>query len=92
MRGSTQSELVPARDMNGATISDKERVKERRAEHFETVLNRERVAGKNIEDTVCYPLDVKEDLFREEELVTILKGLKDNKAPGADGVVNEFLK
>ena len=34
---------------------------------------------------------MKEDLFCEEELVTVLKGLKDNKVPGADSVVNEFL-
>ena len=38
------------------------------------------------------PLDVKEDLFCEEELVTVLEGLKNNKAPGADSVINEFLK
>ena len=37
-------------------------------------------------------LDVKEDLFCEEELATVLKGLKNNKAPGADSVINEFLK
>ena len=37
-------------------------------------------------------LDVKQDLFSEEELVTVLKGLKNNKAPGADSMVNEFLK
>ena len=30
--------------------------------------------------------------FFEEELATVLKGLKNNKAPGADSVVNEFLK
>ena len=35
---------------------------------------------------------MKEDLFFEEELATVLKGLKTNKAPGADSVVNEFLK
>ena len=35
---------------------------------------------------------MKEDLFCEEELATVLKGLKNNKAPGADRVVNDFLK
>jgi hypothetical protein len=34
---------------------------------------------------------VKKDFFYKEELVTVLKGLKNNKAPGADAVVNEFL-
>ena len=47
-------------------------------------------------------LNLKEDFFCEEELATVLKGLKIikfqmlmniyNKAPGADNVVNEFLK
>ena len=35
---------------------------------------------------------MKEDLFSEEKLATVLKGLKNNKAPGADSVINEFLK
>ena len=30
--------------------------------------------------------------FCEEELATVLKGLKNNKAPSPDSVVNEFLK
>ena len=47
------------------------------------MLNGERVAGKNIEEKekVCDTLDVKEDLFCEEQLATVLKGLKNNKAP-----------
>ena len=35
-------------------------------------------------------LDMKEDLFCEEDLSTVLKGLKTNMAPGADSMV--FLK
>ena len=31
-------------------------------------------------------------MFCEEELAIVLKGLKNNKAPGADSLVNEFLK
>ena len=58
------------------------------------MLNRDTVAGKDIEENekVCDTLDVKTDLFCEEELAIVLKGLKNNKAPGADSVVNEFLK
>ena len=37
-------------------------------------------------------MDVKEDSFSEEELARVLKGLKNNKAPGSDSVTNEFLK
>ena len=72
LRGSSQSGLAPVKDRNGATISDKERVKERWAEHFENVLNRDRVAGKDIEENekLCDTLDVKEDLFCEEDLAT----------------------
>jgi len=39
LRGSSQSGLVPVKYRNGATISNKERVKERWAEHFENLLN-----------------------------------------------------
>ena len=35
---------------------------------------------------------MKEDSFCEEELATVLKGLRNNKAPDTGGVVNEFLK
>jgi len=34
---------------------------------------------------------VKEDLFVEEELLIILKRFKNNEAPGADSMVNEFV-
>ena len=34
---------------------------------------------------------MKQDLFCEGELPTVLRGLKNIKAPGADSVVNEFL-
>jgi hypothetical protein len=37
-------------------------------------------------------LDVKEDLFWEEEIATVLSGSKNNKAPDADTVVNDFRK
>jgi hypothetical protein len=94
LRGSSQFRLVPVKDRNGAPISDRERVKERRAEHFKIVVNRDRVRGTDIEEhgEVCDTLDVKEDLFCEEELATALKGFKNNKAPVAESVVNEFLK
>jgi hypothetical protein len=88
LRGSSQSGLVPVKDRNEATISDNERVKERWTEHFESVLNCDRVTGKNMEENakVCDTLDVK------EELVTVLKGLQNNNAPAADSMVNEFFK
>ena len=36
--------------------------------------------NEKVKDT----LDVKEYLFYEEELATVLKGIKNNKTPGAD--------
>ena len=94
LRGSSQSRLVLVKDSNEATISDKERVKEIWAEILENVLNRDRVARKDTEENenVCDNLDVKEHLFCDEELATILKGLKNYMVPGANSVVNEFLK
>ena len=41
---------------------------------------------------ICDTLNVKEDFFCEGELVTVLKVLRNNKAAGADSVVNDFLK
>ena len=49
LRGSSQSRLVPVKDRNGATITDKERVKERQGDHCESVGNWDRVAGKDKE-------------------------------------------
>ena len=46
LRRCSQSGLVPVKYRNRATISDKERVKERWAEHFENVLNQDRVCRK----------------------------------------------
>jgi len=40
LRGSSQSGLVPVKDRNGSTI----------VEHFENVLNRDAVAGKDKEE------------------------------------------
>jgi hypothetical protein len=50
LRGCIQSELGSVEDRNGATISDKERVKGRWVEHFENFLNRGRFSGKDIEE------------------------------------------
>ena len=65
LRGSSQFGLVPVKDVNEAIISNKETVKERWVEHFLNVLNRDTVAGKDIEENekVCDTLDVKEDLI-----------------------------
>jgi hypothetical protein len=72
LRGSSQSGLFPVRDRNRTAISDTERPKERWADHFENVLNQDRVTGKETEvnGKVCDTLNMMEDLFCEEELVT----------------------
>ena len=47
LRGRSQSGLVPVKDGKEATISNKKRVKERRAKHFENMPNRDRAARKD---------------------------------------------
>jgi hypothetical protein len=49
------------------------------------MLNRDRVTGRDTEENekVCDTLDVKEDIFYDEELVVLLTGLRNIKAPGA---------
>ena len=56
------------------------------------MLNHKRVTGNDIEknEKVFYTLKIKENFSCEEELITILKRLKHNKALGADSLVNEF--
>ena len=77
LRGSSQCGLVPVKDRNGVTFTGEERVKERWVEHFENVLNRDTVSVQDIEENEKFydTLGVKQDFF-EEELVTVLKGLK----------------
>ena len=76
MRGSSHSELAPVKDRNGAYNKRQGKDKEKWAEHFENLLKRGTVAGKDIEENekVCDTLDVKEVFFCEEELATVLKG------------------
>ena len=90
MRGDSQFGFAQVKDQNGVTI--RKDLNKRWAEHFENVLSQDTFARKDIEENenLCDTLDVKEDLFCEEELVTVIKGLKNNKAPGADSVVNEL--
>ena len=56
MRRGSQAGLVTDEDRNGTKINAYERVKERWVEHFENVLSRDRVAGKDIEEIkkLCY--------------------------------------
>ena len=54
------------------------------------LLSQHKYREKN--QKVCDTLNVKEGLFCEEELMILLKGLKNNKSPGIDSVVNESLK
>ena len=78
-----------------AIISDKERVKERWAEHFENVPSRDRCTGKDIEENekVCDTLDMKQDLFFFFGRISDSnKRIKNNKNPRADCEVNGFLK
>jgi hypothetical protein len=49
LRWSSEFGLVSVKYRNVTTISDQKRVKERRAEHFENVLKRDRVTGKILE-------------------------------------------
>jgi hypothetical protein len=84
LRGNSQSGLVLGKYRNRTTISNNERVNERLAEHFDNFLTRDRVKKIIEEKEKVYDiLDAKEDLFCEEELATLLRRLKNNKATGA---------
>ena len=75
LRGSSDYGLVTVKDGNRATISDKERVKKRWTEHFESGLNRDTVPGKDMEENekVCDTLDLNEDLLCEENFTDSTK-------------------
>ena len=59
---------------------------------FWKVLNRDKVTGKDTKknEKVCDTSEEKKDLFCEDEVVTVLKALKNNKTPSFDSAVNEF--
>ena len=58
--------------------SHNQRVKERWAEHFENVLNHNEVTGNDIEknEKFCDSFELKEDLFCEDKLDTVLNRFK----------------
>jgi len=77
LRGSSQYGLVPVEDRSVVIITHKEKVKERWAEHLKNAINLDGVAGKTqnfVHKKCCNTLGVKEDLFCEEELATVLNG------------------
>ena len=58
------------------------------------MLYRNKATRNHIEKNgkVCDTLEVKEDVFYDEELETVLEGLDNNNISGASSEVNEFLK
>jgi len=58
------------------------------------LLNRDRVTGKDIENNekCCDTFDVKEDLYCEEELMTVQKRIKNNKVLDTNSLLNGFFK
>ena len=80
------------RDKNGNILTKERGIQERWKEHFEEVLNREppirpaRIErGRVNEEIGCEEIS-------EEEIRSMLKKVKNNKAPGFDNITGEMLK
>lgn len=86
-----QPKAVFCRDRNGNFIGDKQAILDRWAEYFRELLTSDRISdlsddweGSNEEDHVEPPT--------MEEVQQAINELKNNRAPGEDGIVAEVLK
>ena len=92
--GPIRHNQTPLRSRDGSLLKDKSAILDRWAEHFRTLLNQRYPTDPNILDQVpAVPLAVEMDnqpTFLET--TNAIKLLKNNKAPGPDGLPSELFK
>eukprot|EP00745_Piridium_sociabile_P007473 TRINITY_DN1490_c1_g1_i7.p1 TRINITY_DN1490_c1_g1~~TRINITY_DN1490_c1_g1_i7.p1 ORF type:complete len:702 (-),score=160.58 TRINITY_DN1490_c1_g1_i7:112-2217(-) len=91
--GPTSSGSSPLRSADGGTlITDKEKILERWAEHFDGVLNRpSAINDEAIARLPQVPINTTlDDLPTDAEVAKAIRGLSNGKAPGADAIPAEM--
>ena len=83
--------LSVCRNREGKMLSERKEILERWREHFESLLNRTEDC-QNEQEIIYYTAEenIKEPTL--QEVTSALKGLKNNKASGADAITAELIK
>ena len=89
-RASKRTE-IPVRDRDGVLLTKDTDIKNRWKEHFETVLNR-RIPPDEEVPVAERDLDMDVGNIRLEEVQKAIDQIKNNKAPGEDGIFPEMFK
>ena len=92
--GPQKRNLVPVRSQEGNLLKDKSAILNRWAQHFQTLLNHKNPTTPNILDEIpLAPLANEMDVPPTfKETTDAIKSLKNNKAPGPDGLPSELYK
>lgn len=92
--GPTKRNIAPIRSAEGELLKDKAAIRERWAQHFNTLLNQRNPVEPNILDNIPNaPQAVNlDEQPRFDETVQAIRSLKNNKSPGPDGIPSELIK
>ena len=89
--GANKCTEIPVKDRNGVLLTKDTDIKNRWKEHFEAVLNRRIPPDEEI-PAAERDLDIDIGNIRSEEVQKAVDQLKNNKAPGEDGIFPEMFK
>ncbi|KAE9546525.1 hypothetical protein FO519_010263, partial [Halicephalobus sp. NKZ332] len=94
LTGSKNISNVPIKNKNGITLLTNEEQDSRWVEHFREILNQPIPPVTHIFDTSpqVEDLEVEQGEITETEVSEAVKALKNNKAPGIDGITSEMIK
>lgn len=93
LSNNTSKKQVPIKSKNGTCLKSPEETKERWIEHFSSVLNQpnpKEIMTFEVENDPV--IDIDEGPILSGEVAKAISKLKNNKAPGSDGIHPEMLK
>ncbi|XP_071484954.1 uncharacterized protein [Diadema antillarum] len=82
----------PVKDKQSKILTTERQIEERWTEHFKELLNRAIPEETPIIETAENDLDISIEPPSREEIIAVIKTLKNNKAPGGDGLRAELFK
>jgi len=83
---------VPIKDKNGRLLTTEDKQKDRWTEHFKGVLNRPAPDEEAIITEAIRNLEIDINLPNRQEIITVIKLLKNRKSPGQDNLNAEIFK